>query len=227
MNNSASINKDQTQGKLAAFEMVAKWLPGIKIIQQIDPNQNLFICEKGIQHYGLSPAFFKHLPTREFEKIIFSPHHQDTCFLGTREGQSLNERETKLYLQRKVFDHKTTMELVLVKKIFSENTDAPLLQLIQIIPIKFQSWAMAKMERVIQEMNFKKANYKKFNLLTERNKEVLAHMVSCCKAEEISEMLGISVNTVNTHKKKIKDLLVLEESHEVLWYGLAFDLLSY
>ncbi|GAA0878135.1 hypothetical protein GCM10009119_11030 [Algoriphagus jejuensis] len=63
-------------------------------------------------------------------------------------------------------------------------------------------------------------NREKFEQLSTRNKEVLSHMTCCTKAEDISEILGISVNTVNTHKKKIKDLLVLEGNCEVVWAGL-------
>jgi len=46
----------------------------------------------------------------------------------------------------------------------------------------------------------------------------------CKKAEEIGEELFIGVNTVNSHKKRIKELLDTNDTWELIRYGLAFDL---
>ncbi|WP_092169431.1 helix-turn-helix domain-containing protein [Cyclobacterium xiamenense] len=46
-----------------------------------------------------------------------------------------------------------------------------------------------------------KRNDKKFRQLSDRNKEVLALIGRCKKADEIGEELFIGVNTVNSHKK--------------------------
>lgn len=222
-----SLNQSAIHHKLEAFEMTSTWIPGIKILQQINPQHNLFICEKGIQRYGLSQEFFKYLPTREFKNLIFDIDDSNTCLLATTEGLFPGYPETKFFLQRKDKGKNQQMELVIVKCIHSDHAQVSQLFLTQILPLNFQSWATSKVDRIIQEICFKKQNRGKFSQLTERQKEVLRHMVSCTKAEDISEKLEISVNTVNTHKKKIKDILVLEESQEVLWYGLAFDLLKF
>lgn len=212
---------------IEAFELASAWMPGIKILQQVEPAQNLFICERGIQRYGLSQGFFKHLPTREFKSLVFDADSPETCLLAVSERGFVNYPETRIFLQRQNRNSSLPMELVIVKYLNFDSQGIPLISLIQILPLPFQPWASTKVNRIIHEMSLKKQNRQKFEQLSARNKEVLSHMACCTKAEDISELLGISVNTVNTHKKKIKDLLVLEENCEVVWYGLAFDLLKF
>ena len=65
----------------------------------------------------------------------------------------------------------------------------------------------------------------KFSQLTERNRQVLSLMARCLKAEEIGGKLFIGVNTVNSHKKRIKEILETNESWDILQYGLAYDLI--
>lgn len=211
------------QKTIEAFELASTWIPGIKILQLVEPAQNLFICEKGIQRYGFSREFFKHLPSREFKRLIFDLESPDTCLLAANEGNFPAFPEAKFYLQRKT----QRMELVIVKSLNFDSAGIPQLSLTQILPLSFQPWAATKVNRIIHELCFKKQNREKFEKLTQRNKEVLSHIVCCTKAEDISDQLEISVNTVNSHKKKIKDVLVLEDSCEALWYGLAFDLLKF
>ena len=221
------LSQSAIQRKLEALEVTSTWIPGIKILQHVNPQQNLFICEKGIQRYGLSQEFFKYLPVREFKNLIFDTDNPNTCLLATDEAPFPSYPETKLYMQRKGKGKNKQAELVIVKCVHSDQAQVSQLFLTQILPLNFQPWAASKVDRIIQERFFRKQNRVKFSQLTERHKQVLGHMVSCTKTEDISEKLEISVNTVNTHKKKIKDILLLEESQEVLWYGLAFDLLKF
>lgn len=65
----------------------------------------------------------------------------------------------------------------------------------------------------------------KFSKLTDRNKQVLSLMARCLKAEEIGNKLFIGMNTVNSHKKRIKEILETNESWDILQYGLAYDLI--
>lgn len=74
-------------------------------------------------------------------------------------------------------------------------------------------------------MSFRKENDIKFSQLTDRNKQVLSLMVRCLKAEEIGDKLFIGVNTVNSHKKRIKEIIETNESWDILQYGLAYDLI--
>ncbi|GAA0878119.1 hypothetical protein GCM10009119_10870 [Algoriphagus jejuensis] len=227
MNYPESIEQITIQKKVEAFELASTWIPGIKILQQVEPAKNLFICERGIQRYGLSQGFFKHLPTKEFKSLVFDADSPETCLLAVSERNFGNYPETRIFLQRQKRNKNLPMELVIVKYLNFDSNGVPLLSLTQILPLPFQPWASTKVNRIIHEISFKKQNREKFKQLSTRNKEVLSHMTCCTKAEDISELLGISVNTVNTHKKKIKDLLVLEGSCEVVWYGLAFDLLKF
>lgn len=116
------------------------------------------------------------------------------------------------------------MELISVVPILPDQAAFGQNLLIQIVPIDLQAWAAPKTYRIATELSFQKRNHKKFQQLSDRNKEVLALIGRCKKAEEIGKELFIGVNTVNSHKKRIKELLETNDTWELIHYELAFDL---
>lgn len=213
--------------KIKAFETVAELIPGIKILQRAEPLQNLFICNGGLKHYGLTKAFFIHLPIREYRKMIFDPESSGTCLLGKKESNDAFYPEKSYYIRYDHLQTKHEVDIVIVHHLPYEKDGHPQLSLTQIIPLHVDSWLVTKIKRALGEINFRKKHNGKYADLTVRNREVLSLMVKWYKTEDIGAELEIRANTVNTHKKKIKDVLSIEDNFEILKYGLAFDLVSF
>ena len=116
---------------------------------------------------------------------------------------------------------------MIIHNILPDENKVPQLSMIQIIPFNFEPWAAIKIERIIGEMMFMKENMERYERLSARNKEVLSLMARFYKADEIGSELCIEVNTVNTHKKKIKEVLSVEDNFDILKYGLAYDLVTF
>ena len=210
--------------KIKNFEQVATWIPGIKIIQRHSPYQNLFICERGQIQYGLSKGFFRHLPLQEFRKKIFDPESVETCLIGKSGGEGTGGPVKHVYIRYQRFNSSEQAELIFTENLKEDQFGNPLFTLIQILPSNLLSWAMAKTMRIAVEMSFMDSHKDKYKQLTRRSREILALMVKGMSAEETSQQLYISINTVNTHKRRVREILEIKSNYELLQYGLAFDL---
>lgn len=211
--------------QIRAFEVAGEWIPGIKIIQCTDPFQNLFICKRGQEHFGLTRASFEYLPVGDYRGTIFDPEGPQTYQLGVTKCKDTSLVEKKIYICYGQLMEKGEVDLVIVDYLFPGESDRSRFTFTQIIPVQLEPRVAAKAKRTLEEMAFRKKNEAKFSQLTGRNKEVLALMAKGVKAEQIGERLFIGVNTVNSHKKRIKELLETSDNGEILRYCLAFDLL--
>lgn len=212
--------------KINALKLAGDWIPGIKIVQNTRPYKNLYICQSGQKHFGLSEAFFIHLPVDEYRSRIFDPEDSHTCLLGVKEYDETSLSTKKFYIRHQQLQERHEVELIIVHQLLPHQTSRSRFTFTQIIPVSFQPWAVPKTKRIAKEMSFRKQNDTKFSQLTERNKQVLSLMMRCLKAEEIGEKLFIGVNTVNSHKKRIKEILETNESWDILQYGLAYDMID-
>ncbi|WP_158861477.1 helix-turn-helix transcriptional regulator [Lunatibacter salilacus] len=222
-------NNDEQEfinAKINALKLAGDWIPGIKIVQNTRPHQNLYLCDSGQKHFGLTEAFFTHLPDSEYKSLIFDPEDIHTCLLGGKEYDETSSSTKKFYIRHQQLQERHEVELIIVHHLLPHKSSRSRFTFTQIIPLSFQSWAVPKTKRIAQEMSFRKVNDIKFSQLTDRNKEVLSLMVRCLKAEEIGDKLFIGVNTVNSHKKRIKEILETNESWDILQYGLAYDMLD-
>ncbi|WP_339881163.1 helix-turn-helix transcriptional regulator [uncultured Algoriphagus sp.] len=211
--------------KIKNFEQVATWIPGIKIIQSHSPFQNLYICEMGQLRYGISQSFFRHLPIQEYRNKIFDPTNVETCLIGKSQESGKQSADKEIYIRYPTLSNSEQAELIFVEPLYKDHLGVPLITLTQILPSTLMNWAMAKTMRIIDEMSFMELNKLKYRQLTKRSKEVLALMVKGLSAEEIGQQLYIGVNTVNTHKRRVKEILEIKSNYELLQYGMAFDLI--
>lgn len=207
--------------QMETFRKSEEWLPGIKIIQQIAPERNLYLCNRGKERFQLSEESFKHLSKDEFRTKIFNERDPQTCLIGTSEEAFIKQ---DLHIRYNPIQSIQEAELVSVQLIEEKALEFPMLKITTILPFSLLGWVPAKTARIVDEMCFQNNHRKKYQQLTKRNREVLALMVKGISAEEIGERLFIGVNTVNTHKRRVREILEIKSNYELLQYGLAFDL---
>jgi two-component system response regulator NreC len=87
----------------------------------------------------------------------------------------------------------------------------------------------AAIKKLINEYmeTVKHGNTNSFNLLSDREKEVLILIAKGFSNKEIAEQLMISVKTVETHKGKLMEKLHLKTRPELVTYALKKGLLGY
>jgi two-component system, NarL family, response regulator NreC len=84
-------------------------------------------------------------------------------------------------------------------------------------------------KRLMEEYlgNVKQGNSDTFNLLSDREKEVLTLIAKGFSNKEIAEQLVISVKTVETHKGNLAEKLQMKTRPELVEYALKKGLLGY
>lgn len=93
-------------------------------------------------------------------------------------------------------------------------------------PIDGVGAIMEKVRKVLDESQYIKSNYKKFAILTKREKEILAQLSYGKASGEIADALHISKETVATHRKNIIRKLDVKSFAELLQFALVFDLVD-
>lgn len=90
------------------------------------------------------------------------------------------------------------------------------------------------MDKVIQKIayllemeEFKRTHTMKFDVLSPREKEIFILTTNGKEAPEIAELLGISRNTINNHRRNIIQKLEIKGEKDIINYGIAFDLLEF
>jgi len=81
-----------------------------------------------------------------------------------------------------------------------------------------------KLNRMIRQERFRKENSECFERLTAREKEIIQKLVSGLNSPQIAEVLFISRNTVEQHRKNINRKLEVKNLAQLFQYALAFDL---
>ena len=136
-----------------------------------------------------------------------------------------NDDETVSYFQQVRFPGKEewNWHLSSTKIFMRDEAGKPSLTITIAVPLDAMHHMTSKAERLLQENNFLRQNYKKFSALTKREKEVLTQVALGKSASEIANTLYISVTTAETHRKNIKHKLNAS-TYELMQYARAFDL---
>ncbi len=64
-----------------------------------------------------------------------------------------------------------------------------------------------------------------FKRMTKREKQVLKMIIEGHNSESMAQELGISINTVRTHRKNITKKTKLKTPKDIVLFALAFDML--
>nr|WP_294946031.1 helix-turn-helix transcriptional regulator [uncultured Mucilaginibacter sp.] len=83
----------------------------------------------------------------------------------------------------------------------------------------------SKVNRVMDEIYFLRANNPLFLTLTRREKEVLKQMAMGSNSSEIAEKLFISPATADTHRRNIRNKLNLKNNYDAVKFAQAYNLL--
>ena len=71
------VLESSLQSKIKALEMVAEFIPGIKILRRM-PSENLFMCNTGLTRFGWTADTFRSLSDQEFSSTVFDDKGPDT-----------------------------------------------------------------------------------------------------------------------------------------------------
>ena len=91
-------------------------------------------------------------------------------------------------------------------------------------PVEGIDRVIGRVNKVLDEDQFIKNNYKQFALLTKQEKVIICKIAQGKPSKEIADELFISVHTVQTHRKNILRKIQCNSFAELLRFAMAFEL---
>lgn len=115
--------------------------------------------------------------------------------------------------------------LTSMRRLLTDALGNPLLVMGLAIPLHPDNHFAAKVQRLIDENDFLRQHSAAFSRLTTREREILARLSRSQSSTEIAAALFISEQTVNTHRRNLRQKLGATTAFELGQYARAFDLI--
>ncbi len=138
-----------------------------------------------------------------------------------------NDEENVAYFQQVKFmnDPDWHWHMSSTKVLLRDEYGKPLLIITVSFPIDPKHHLSTKAERLLQENNFLRNNFDLYATLSLREREILRLFALGKSAVDTASELYISTNTVETHRKNIKQKLKTTSYFELCQYARVFDLI--
>lgn len=215
------------RNSVAAIEAVAERMPGVIIIHRIPDMAIEYMSPLGLKLINLSLDEIREISAKEYYERYFNPQDADDyvpkmlSFLNENSDRSISFfQQVKFYGATDWVWHLSTTKILL-----RDRAGHPLLCITTAYPIDSFQLLDKKVERVLKENDFLRKHYHLFSKLTRRECDILTLLALGKSSPDIAENLFISVGTVETHRKNIRQKLNATSTFELTEYARAFDLI--
>lgn len=215
------------QEKIKAYAPQAELMPGVVVIHEIKGFKPLYMSSKGLNLLGLSLEELIEMGEDYQKKVLNKDFMED--YLKTLEHMLNNQEECLTYsifhqVQLKS-DEDFTWYVSAIRAFHKDEENRPTHTITIAFPLDHFEHITQKAERLLEESLFFKKNRQKFLSLSARGREVLRLVALGKSSAEISKELNISLDTVNSHRKMIKQKLAISSSYQFNRYARSFDLI--
>lgn len=108
---------------------------------------------------------------------------------------------------------------------YRDEHNRPLYTVTVSFPIDAMHHMGNKADKLLEENNFLRQNLNRYSRLSKREREVLKYMALGKSSAETAKDLFISLGTVDTHRKNIRQKLETKSYFELSQYARSFDLI--
>ncbi len=213
--------------KIKAFTPFAEVFPSVVIVQQLEPFKSLYMSSRGLRELGISLEELKEMGTDYLQRFFNLEDSED--YLQKLKGLLTRNDpdETFTFFQQVKFQERNdwVWHIGSTRIFFRDENGDPSHILTIAVPIDKLKHIPNKAERLLAERNFFHSNLTKFLTLSKREKEVLKLVALGKTSPKIADELFISVQTVNTHRKVIKQKLNITSGYDFTIYAHAYDII--
>lgn len=215
------------QDKISEISRIADSFAAIVIIHNIPGGLSIeYMSKMGLDRLGVQLEEIKSLEGKYHDQF-FNPN--DVMFYKTKLEQLIennNPDEVITFFQQVKPKGETVWQWYLssIRILCHDENGKPLLAISHATPIDPDFHITRKVSSLLDDRTFYRENLHLYNSLSKREKEVLILMAHSKTNKEIAKELFISVNTMETHKKSIKDKLNIATSTELIRFARAFDI---
>lgn len=191
------------------------------------PQQIIYMNAWGCNHLGVELEELNALRAQYYERFFIQEDLEDIFPKVIRYCNQGNQATQLNFFQRvKLYKADKHRWFYTVCKLLEKNDEDQQRLIMLSTPIDGVGVLMEKVKKVLDENEYITRNYKKFALLTKREKEILTLLSIGKSTNEIADLLFISKETVATHRKNIIRKLDVKSFAELLRFALAFELID-
>lgn len=214
--------------EISKITLVADKLPGVVIVHDMRDWSVVWMSSRGLKELGISAEEVKTISSEAYYARFFNS--EDTKEYVPRVFELIernNDEDTVTYFQQVRFagDPDWHWHMSSTRVFMRDKSGKPLLIITMSFPVDPKHHLTTKAGRLLEENNFLRKHFHQFSKLSQREREVLQLLALGKSAPETADILFISLNTVETHRKNIKQKLNTNSYFELCHYARVFDLI--
>ncbi len=221
------LNLDQQHRKNKFnLEDIADFLP-LGVLLNHKKGNNVFMNKLTCQALNCTLDEIKSLGVKYSSSILFN---EDELLRATPQINALyqsNDQSKLLPMYQRIRPLGSNFHewVFNTSKLFLRHgEDVPCQRILTVIPVRQMGNMSNQINRVLDENNYMRKHFKKFALLTKREKEIITLVANGSDNPLIAEKLFISRRTVEQHRKNIRRKLGFKHIFEILKFAEAFEL---
>jgi DNA-binding CsgD family transcriptional regulator len=220
--------QDSIKRHISEIASIADLLPGVVVIHDLRDWSVAWISERGVKELGISREEIISLTMEEYHSRFFN--EQDAKDYAPKVFQLMEKNSFEdmiAFFQQVRFGGKTewTWHMTAMKILAHDSCGKPLLSITMAFPIDPTHHMTSKASRLLNENNFLRKNLALYAKLSKRERQILKSLALGKTAPETAKELFISIFTVHTHIKNIRQKLNTNSYYELGEYARAFDLI--
>ncbi|WP_207425072.1 response regulator transcription factor [Pedobacter sp. SYSU D00535] len=218
----------QLNRKDLLIEEIGDYIPGSVMIQDLNTMTNNYMNKQGCEILRHSKEELLELGPRYFEKFFPA---EEIAFLAPILTKFIADRDyNKVYsfFQRVRPNESAEYRWYLTTSRLCPAKDPNSLPTLMHIAVEVNGLNVAgrAMNGICSDHSYVLQHYRKFNLLSKREKEIISYIAMGMSSYEISDRLFISIHTVNNHRKNILNKLGMVSLAQLVRFAVAFGLLE-
>ncbi len=219
-------NQSNITNSIEQIAAVADHFPGVVIINRVADASVAWMSKRGRDQLNVTLEEITSLTAEEYYDRYFNSDDAKDYVPKIIALVERNNDEIYTFFQQVRFGITADWEWHMSStKILLRDENGPLLTITMAMPIDAMHHMAIKAGRLLEENNFLRKNLPKYSELSSREREVLGLLALGKSASDTAESLFISQNTVDTHRKNIKQKLGTSSYYELCEYARAFDLI--
>jgi DNA-binding CsgD family transcriptional regulator len=218
--------EEKIKEKVASVAAVADSFPGVIVIHTTDL-AIVYMSPSGLNQLGVKLTDLQGMNAEKYHEKYFNPDDAKDYVPKLLSLMERNSDENVSFFQQVRINGKDdwTWHISSMKILMRDDAGKPVLLITFAFPVEPMNHVTAKVSRLLEENTFLRTHYTQFSKLGKREKDVLRLLALGKSSAKIAEELFISVATVETHRKNIKNKLSAASSFDIGQYARAFDLI--
>ena len=209
---------------------IANMLPGSVMVHDLndmEPFKVSYMNEWGCDKLHHSQEEILGMGEAYFDKF-FVPDQIDSFKQGISEyfGRLDMTSSYNFFQQVRTGKHGDLNWYFTMCKFLGSENDIPTRMLLISNPVSGSDEMAKKLDNILDQNLYVAKNYRRFSLLTKREKEIIALLAEGKSTRELSDRLFLSTHTIETHRKNIRKKLEVNSFAELIKFAVAFDLIK-